>query len=110
MIKSLGFLPDIHSECESCGGTGFTPEVREVTLHGYSLPELNRLTIDEVYRLFSSQEKIARPLKAAKDVGLGYLVLKQPGISLSGGEAQRLKIAKELCRRINGETLYILPG
>jgi excinuclease ABC subunit A len=109
MIRmEMGFLPDIHSECENCGGTGFTPEVREVKLHRYSLPELNRLTIDEVYRLFRQEEKVARPLKAAKDVGLGYLVLKQPGISLSGGEAQRLKIAKELCRRINGETLYIL--
>ena len=109
MIRvEMGFLPDIHSECESCGGTGYALEVRGVTLHGYSLLELNRLTIDEVYQLFNRQEKVARPLKSAKDVGLGYLVFKQPGISLSGGEAQRLKIAKELCRRTNGETLYIL--
>jgi excinuclease ABC subunit A len=109
MIRvEMEFLPDIYTECETCGGTGYTPEVREVKLHEYSLPELNRLTIDEVFRLFNRQEKVARPLRAAKEAGLGYLVLKQPSVSLSGGEVQRLKIAKELCRRTNGETLYIL--
>jgi excinuclease ABC subunit A len=104
----MGFLPDIRLECETCEGTGYTGEMREVKLHGYSLPQLNRLTIDEVYRLYRGEEKIAGPLKAARDVGLGYLVLKQPGISLSGGEAQRLKIAKELCKKTKGETLFIL--
>ena len=104
----MGFLPDIRSECETCEGTGYTGEMRQVKLHGYSLPQVNRLTIDEVYRLYSYQERIAGPLQAAREVGLGYLVLKQPGISLSGGEAQRLKIAKELCKKTRGETLYIL--
>jgi excinuclease ABC subunit A len=104
----MGFLPDIRSECETCEGTGYSREMREIKLHGCSLPQLNRLTIDEVFGLFSNHEQIAGPLKAAGDVGLGYLVLKQPGISLSGGEAQRLKIAKELCKKTKGETLYIL--
>jgi excinuclease UvrABC ATPase subunit len=104
----MGFLPDIRLECETCEGTGYSGEMREVKLHGYSLPQLNRLTIDEVYRLFGGYEQIAGPLRAARDVGLGYLVLRQPGISLSGGEAQRLKIAKELCKKTKGETLYIL--
>jgi excinuclease ABC subunit A len=104
----MGFLPDIRLECETCEGTGYSGEMREVKLHGYSLPQLNKLTIDEVYRLFGDYEQIAGPLKAARDVGLGYLVLRQPGISLSGGEAQRLKIAKELCKKTKGETLYIL--
>ena len=104
----MGFLPDIRTQCESCDGTGYSGEIREVKLHGYSLPQLNGLTIAEVYRLFMDIEKIAAPLKAAMDVGLGYLVLRQPGVSLSGGEAQRLKIAKELCKKTKGETLYIL--
>ena len=104
----MGFLPDILSECETCEGTGYSAEMRGVKLYGYSLPQVNRLTIDEVYRLFSDYEHISGPLQAARDVGLGYLVLKQPGFSLSGGEAQRLKIAKELCKKTTGETLYIL--
>jgi len=104
----MGFLPDILSECETCEGTGYSGEMRGVKLHGCSLPQVNRLTIDEVYGLFGDYEQIAGPLKAARDVGLGYLVLRQPGISLSGGEAQRLKIAKELCKKTTGESLYIL--
>jgi excinuclease UvrABC ATPase subunit len=104
----MGFLPDIFLECETCEGTGYSGEMRGVKLHGYSLPQVNRLTIDEVYRLFGDYEQIGGPLMAARDVGLGYLVLRQPGISLSGGEAQRLKIAKELCKKTTGETLYIL--
>ena len=66
------------------------------------------LTIDQVYELFGDHEALARPLQAARDVGLGYLVLRQPGHALSGGECQRLKIARELCRPVRGETLYIL--
>ncbi|NIM16745.1 MAG: ATP-binding cassette domain-containing protein [Candidatus Aminicenantes bacterium] len=104
----MGFLPDIRSECETCEGTGYAREIRNVKLHGYSLPQLTRLTINEVYRLLSRHEKIAGPLEAARDVGLGYLVLRQPGITLSGGEIQRLKIAKELCKKTKNETLYIL--
>jgi excinuclease UvrABC ATPase subunit len=104
----MGFLPDILSECETCEGTGYSAEMRGVKLHGCTLPQVNRLTIDEVYRLFGDYEQIAGPLRTARDVGLGYLVLRQPGISLSGGEAQRLKIAKELCKKTTGETLYIL--
>lgn len=106
--EDMGFLPGIDTECEICDGTGYTPEVRDVFLHGHTILDLNRLTIGEVYGLFIHEEKIARPVKAAVDVGLSYLVLKQPGVRLSGGEAQRLKIAKELCRKTKGETLYIL--
>lgn len=106
--EDMGFLPGMDTECEICEGTGYTAEVRDVLLHGHTILELNRLTIEEVHGLFIHEEKIARPLKAAMDVGLGYLVLKQPGVRLSGGEAQRLKIARELCRQTKGETLYIL--
>ncbi len=104
----MGFLPDVRLECETCEGTGYSGEMREVKLHGYSLPQLFNLTIDEVYRLLGDYEQISGPLKAAREVGLGYLVLRQPGFTLSGGEAQRLKIAKELGKRTKGETLYIL--
>lgn len=104
----MGFLPDIHLQCETCRGTGYRPEVWDVRLHNLSLPELESLTIDEVYDLFGDEETLTRPLAAARDVGLGYLVLRQPRYTLSGGEAQRLRIAKELCRETSDETLYIL--
>ena len=104
----MGFLPDVHVPCDTCRGTGYLPEAWEVRLHGLSLPELFALTMDEVYALLGAEEVLRRPLAAARDVGLGYLVLRQPGYTLSGGEAQRLKIAKELCRESLGETLYIL--
>jgi excinuclease ABC subunit A len=104
----MGFLPAVYTMCETCRGTGYSPEAWEVRLHGVSLPELNSITIDEAYELFGDDERLARPLQAARDVGLGYLALHQPGHTLSGGEAQRLKIAKELCQKTLEETLYIL--
>jgi excinuclease ABC subunit A len=105
----MGFLPDVYSRCDICQGTGLTAEAWVVRLHGYTLPELYDLTLDEIYDLFKYEEKISRPLKSAKEVGLGYLVLKQARIHLSGGECQRLKIAKELSRKKSKtSTLYIL--
>ena len=104
----MGFLPDVESPCETCQATGHRPEAWDVRLRGVALPRLYGLTVDEVHDLFGKEEKLRRPLAAARDVGLGYLVLRQPGYALSGGEAQRLKIAKELCRKTSGETLYIL--
>ena len=109
----MGFLPDVETPCEVCDGTGYRPEAREVRLRGVALSDLFAMTIDEVYALFGDVDGLARPLSAARKVGLGYLVLRQPGYALSGGEAQRLKIVKELCRKGRGgrnraETLYIL--
>jgi excinuclease ABC subunit A len=104
----MGFLPDLFEECETCRGTGFLPEAREVRYRGISLPEVNSLTIDEASELFTGERRIARPLEVAKEVGLGYLVWRQPAYTLSGGEAQRLRIVKELCRKTPSETLYIL--
>ncbi|MCL5995574.1 MAG: hypothetical protein M1546_05895, partial [Chloroflexi bacterium] len=92
----MGFLPDVYTPCEACRGSGYVPEAWEVRLYGLALPEVFGLTIDQVYELFGDQPALARPLSAARDVGLGYLVLRQPGYALSGGEAQRLKIALEL--------------
>lgn len=104
----MGFLPSVHTLCETCRGTGFLPEAWDVRLRDLALPEVFALTIDQVYELFGDVEALARPLAAACAVGLGYLVLRQPHHALSGGEAQRLKIATELCRKTRTETLYIL--
>ena len=104
----MGFLPDLFEECETCRGTGFLHEAREVRYRGVSLPEVNGLTIDEACELFAEERRIARPLEVAKETGLGYLVWRQPAYTLSGGEAQRLRIVKELCRKTPVETLYIL--
>ncbi len=108
ITTDMDFLPSVHTICEACQGTGYPPEAWEVRLKGIALPALFSLTIDEVYERFADEPKLARPLKAARDVGLGYLVLRQPAYTLSGGEAQRLKIAKELCRKTSPQTLYIL--
>ena len=104
----LGFLPDVFSTCDLCAGTGFLAEAWDIRYKEMNLPELFSMTIAEVIDLFAEEENIARPLMAAQQVGLDYLVLRQPGHSLSGGEVQRLKIAAELCRNSNSETLYIL--
>ncbi len=104
----MGFLPSVRVLCETCQGTGFLPEAWDVCLRGLSLPELFALTLDEVYELFGDVESLGRALKAAREVGLGYLVLRQPQHALSGGEAQRLKLAAELCRKTSGSTLYII--
>ena len=104
----MGFLPTVYTACEVCKGTGYRPEAWGVRLRGVALPDLFEMTIDEVWDRFGDEKKLGPKLEAARDVGLGYLVLRQPGHALSGGEAQRLKIAKDLCRRSSRETLYIL--
>lgn len=104
----MGFLPDVYAPCETCRGSGYRAEAWEIRLRGLALPELNGLTLGEVYELFKDSKYMADSLKAALDLGLGYLVLHQPGYALSGGEAQRLKIAKELSKNAATDTLYIL--
>lgn len=102
------FLPDVHLPCEACQGSGCLPEAWQVRIKGWSLPEVFSLTIDQVFESFGDDERLARPLAAARQVGLGYLVLRQPGHALSGGEAQRLKIAQELTRAPTADSLYLL--
>jgi excinuclease ABC subunit A len=104
----MGFLPDVHVPCDACQGTGCCPEAWDVRLGGVALPECHDLTVDEVYERFGAVEALGRVLKTVRDVGLGYLVMRQPGYTLSSGEAQRLKIASELCRKTSQATLYIL--
>jgi excinuclease ABC subunit A len=108
LTLDMAFLPDVQVVCETCRGTGCTAEAWDVHLQGVSLPEAFGLTIDEIFNLFGQDERLRRPLQAARDVGLGYLSLRQPGHALSGGEAQRLKIAGELSRKIPAGTLYLL--
>jgi excinuclease ABC subunit A len=104
----MGFLPDEWVECETCKGTGYRQEAWEVRVKGVSLPEINAMTIDEVYGQFQEEAKLAARLDTLRQVGLGYLVWKQPAYTLSGGEVQRMKIAKELIKRTKAKTLYIL--
>jgi excinuclease ABC subunit A len=104
----MGFLPDAITPCETCQGTGRSKESWDVRVSGVAYPELARLTIDRAWELFGEIGAIGRRLQAARDVGLGYLVLHQPGQTLSGGECQRLKIAKELSRDVPSSTMYIL--
>ncbi|UCD96547.1 MAG: hypothetical protein JSV35_00385 [Candidatus Bathyarchaeota archaeon] len=104
----MGFLPTEFVECETCRGTGYSPEAWEVRINGVTLPEVNTKTLDEVYDLFKDEESIEKPLRLVKEVGLGYLVWNQPSYTLSSGEVQRLKIAKELHRDMKDPTLYIL--
>jgi excinuclease ABC subunit A len=104
----MGFLPDEWVECETCQGTGCTPEAWEVRIRGISLPEINNMTIDQICDHFQNEVEFKSRLEILQEVGLGYLVWKQPSYTLSGGEVQRLKIAKELIKKTHQETLYIL--
>jgi excinuclease ABC subunit A len=104
----MGFLPSVSTPCETCRATGLLPEAWQVRCRGASLPETLGLTLSSVLERFTDKPALSRPLSAAVDVGLGYLVLRQPAYTLSGGEAQRLKIAGELCRKVPARTLYIL--
>ena len=104
----MKFLPDIIETCEICKGSGYQAEAWQVYFKDLSLPEVNNLTIEEAYEVFKEFETISSKLDYAKKVGLGYLQLNQPARTLSGGEAQRLKIIKELSKKSTKKTLYIL--
>ncbi|MFX1331005.1 MAG: hypothetical protein ACFE9W_05590, partial [Promethearchaeota archaeon] len=104
----MGFLPDVFAPCETCKGTGRSPEAWDVRVKGISLPELNAMTLGQLYKLFKDDDRVSRRLKTALEVGLDYLVLRQPSVTLSGGEIQRLKIAQELSKKNSSSTLYIV--
>jgi excinuclease ABC subunit A len=108
MELDMEFLPDIVTPCESCDATGYTLEAWGVHYRGLAFPEVSALTIAEALEKFGDMESVSSKLQAACAVGLGYLVLRQPSSSLSGGEAQRLKIARELSRKTGDGALYIL--
>ncbi len=104
----MAFLPDVEIVCETCNGRRFDAETREVTWHGLSIDRVLELTIQEALALFSAVPKIKRILSVLCEVGLGYVSLGQPSTTLSGGEAQRIKLASELHRPAGRRVLYIL--
>jgi excinuclease ABC subunit A len=104
----MHFLPDVYVPCEVCKGKRYNRETLEVKYKGKSIADVLDMTVDEAVEFFANIPRIHRKLKTLQDVGLGYVRLGQPATTLSGGEAQRVKLATELSRRTNGKTLYIL--
>ncbi|HLV13309.1 MAG TPA: excinuclease ABC subunit A, partial [Trueperaceae bacterium] len=100
--------PDIYVPCEVCKGARYNRETLEVKIRGKSIADVLNMTVDEGLEFFENIPAIARKLKLMKDVGLGYIRIGQPSPTLSGGEAQRVKLASELGRRSTGQTIYIL--
>ena len=109
LIKiEMHFLPDVYVECEVCHGKRYNRETLEITYKGKNIADVLNLTVDEAARFFRNVPSVSDKLNALLDVGLGYLRLGQAGTTLSGGEAQRVKLATELAKRATGRTVYIL--
>ena len=104
----MHFLADVYVPCEVCGGKRYNRETLEVKFKGKSIYDVLEMTCDEAVDFFADQPKIANKLKTICEVGLGYVQLGQPATTLSGGEAQRVKLATELSRRSTGKTFYVL--
>ena len=104
----MHFLPDVYVPCEICGGARYNRDTLEVTFRGKNIAEVLDMSCEEALAFFANQPPIARHLQTLVDVGLGYIRLGQPAPTLSGGEAQRVKLASELSRRPTGHTMYIL--
>ncbi|MEL7269442.1 MAG: excinuclease ABC subunit UvrA [Bacteroidota bacterium] len=107
-VIEMNFLPDVYVECETCNGKRFNRETLEIRYKGKSIADVLEMTINEAVDFFENIPKIHRKLKTIKDVGLGYISLGQQSTTLSGGEAQRVKLATELSKRDTGSTFYIL--
>jgi excinuclease ABC subunit A len=108
VTHEMKFLPDVHTRCEVCNGTRYNAETLEVTYQGKTIADVLKMTVNEALGFFERQPRIHRLLQVLVDVGLGYIGLGQPAPTLSGGEAQRIKLATEFCRRDTGRTLYLL--
>ncbi len=107
-VIEMNFLPDVYVECETCQGKRFNRETLEIRYKGKSIADVLAMTINEAVDFFEHIPKIYRKLKTIQDVGLGYITLGQPSTTLSGGEAQRIKLATELSKKDTGNTFYIL--
>ena len=104
----MNFLPDIYVPCEVCNGTRYSRETLEVKYKGKSISDVLDMTVEEALEFFNNLPRIKNKIQTLSDVGLGYIKLGQPSTTLSGGEAQRIKLATELSKRATGKTLYIL--
>lgn len=104
----MHFLPDVMVKCDACNGAKYNPQTLEIKYRGKSIADVLNMSVDDACEFFSKIPKIASKVKTLQDVGLGYITLGQNAVTLSGGEAQRIKLAKELSRKDTGKTLYIL--
>jgi len=107
-VIEMHFLPDVHVDCEICSGKRYNRETLEVEYQGKNIYEILNFSVSEALDFFENHQKIRRILQTVEDVGLGYLRLGQPSPTLSGGEAQRIKLSSELGRKQTGSTLYVL--
>ncbi|MFZ9612082.1 MAG: excinuclease ABC subunit UvrA [Crocinitomicaceae bacterium] len=107
-LIEMNFLPDVYVECETCNGKRYNPETLEVRYKGKSISDVLNMTIEESVPFFENHPKIFRTLSTLQQVGLGYIKLGQSSTTLSGGEAQRIKLATELAKKATGKTIYIL--
>jgi excinuclease ABC subunit A len=105
---AMSFLPDVYTPCERCQGKRYQDHVLKARINGASIADVLAMTVEEATSFFSDFDSIHRVLHVLNDTGLGYIQLGQPATTLSGGEAQRLKLASELCKRSTGKTLYLL--
>lgn len=108
VMVELLFLPSVYAPCSTCGGSRYNPQTLEIEWHGRNIAQVLEMTVDEACRFFADEPQILRSLTVLREIGLGYLRLGQPATELSGGEAQRIKLATELQGAQRGSTLYIL--
>ena len=108
VMVELLFLPSVYAPCPACHGTRFNPKTLEIQYRGKNIAEVLRLTVDAAWEFFADEPHVRRALTVLRDVGLGYIRLGQPATELSGGEAQRIKLATELQRAQRGNSLYVL--
>ena len=104
----MNFLPDVYVKCDACNGKRYNEETLQVTYKGKNIYEVLEMTVEDALEFFSNHPKIKHKIQTLYDVGLGYIKIGQPATTLSGGEAQRVKLAYELQRKPTGKTLYIL--
>ncbi|MDH5399344.1 MAG: excinuclease ABC subunit UvrA, partial [Cyclobacteriaceae bacterium] len=107
-VIEMDFLPDVHIHCETCRGKRYNRETLEVRFKGKSISDILDMTVEEAVTFFENQPRILRKVQTLLDVGLGYISLGQHATTISGGEAQRVKLATELSKKDTGKTLYIL--